>query len=135
MTYSPAGPGRALAKRLRMVQLIDLYGALLTARQQQLLREYFLDDLSLGEIANESAITRQAVSDSMRRATAELEYLEARLHLLFTRQRQARRRQALTTGVDALERVVTQLDGRLRGQAITSLRGALRRLRRTLAVE
>ncbi len=135
MTYSQAGHGRALAKRLRMAQLIDLYGALLMTRQQQLLRYYFLDDLSLGEIAREWAITRQAVSDSLRRATAELEHLEARLHLLSARQRQARRRQALTTGVDALERVVTQLDGRLKGQVLTSLRGALRRLRRTLAVD
>jgi predicted DNA-binding protein YlxM (UPF0122 family) len=117
------------------VQLFDLYGALLTGRQQQLLRHYFLDDLSLGEIAKQWSITRQAVSDSLRRATAELEHLEARLHLLAARQREARHRQAVATGVDALERVIIGLDGRLKGHALAALHGAVRRLRRTLSVD
>lgn len=125
-------PGVGLAQRLRIGQLLDVYGALLTVRQQRLLRRYFLDDFSLGEIASESGVTRQAVSDSLRRATAELERLEALLHLLAARQRQARRRQALESGVDAVERAIVGLDGRLNGQALSSLRGAVRRLRRTL---
>lgn len=52
--------------------LADLYGALLTERQRQLLRMYYDDDLSMGEIAAQAGITRQGVHDLLRRTLATL---------------------------------------------------------------
>ncbi len=125
---------RVLAERLRVAQLLDIYGRLLTDRQQRLVRSYFLDDLSLGEIAAQLTITRQAVYDSLRRATAELEHLEEILHLLTLRQQQVRQQQQLAERVDAVEHLVAGLDGRLRGEALEPLQEALLRLRQTLSV-
>ena len=42
---------------------------------------YYLDDLSLGEIAEEYDVSRQAVYDNVRRTEAMLEDYEAKLNL------------------------------------------------------
>jgi len=65
----------------RVNLLYDIYGPLLTRRQQELLRLYFSDNLSLGEIAAEYGISRQAVHDLIRRAVAAMEALESKLGL------------------------------------------------------
>jgi uncharacterized protein len=65
----------------RINLLYDIYGPLLTARQQEVLRLYFSDNLSLGEIAAEYRISRQAVYDLIRRALAAVETLETKLGL------------------------------------------------------
>ncbi len=72
---------RALAGRDRANRMFDAYGALLTPQQQRLLRRYYQDDLSLGEIAAQMRITRQAVHDGLRRALAAMERFEAALGL------------------------------------------------------
>ncbi len=72
---------RELASRDRANRMFDEYGALLTPQQQRLLRRYFQDDLSLGEIAGQMRITRQAVHDSLHRALAAMERFEAALGL------------------------------------------------------
>lgn len=72
---------RELAGRDRANRMFDAYGALLTSQQQRLLRRYYQDDLSLGEIAGQTRITRQAVHDSLHRALATMERFEAALGL------------------------------------------------------
>lgn len=61
--------------------LYDFYGPLLTARQQRVLELYYEQDLSLGEIAAELRVSRQAVHDTVRRAEEALERFEAKLGL------------------------------------------------------
>ena len=51
----------ALAKTNRINMLFDFYELLLTEKQQTFLKYYFHDDYSLGEIAAEFDISRQAV--------------------------------------------------------------------------
>jgi len=55
---------RSLSERMWVVRLIEAYGRLLTAHQQRILRLYYLDDLSLGEIAERLHVTRQAAADN-----------------------------------------------------------------------
>ena len=55
-------------KNLRLVVLFDTYGALLTKDQQNMFDLYYNEDLSLSEIAENEGITRQGVSDNIRRA-------------------------------------------------------------------
>ncbi|HBG09939.1 MAG: YlxM family DNA-binding protein [Limnochordia bacterium] len=69
-------------KTLRMSLLFDYYGPLLTERQQDIFQLYFNDDLSLGEIAEELRISRQAVYDTLRRVGLVLEDFEDKLGLL-----------------------------------------------------
>lgn len=71
-----------LTKTNRMNMLIDFYELLLTDKQQTFLKHYFYDDYSLGEIAAEFQISRQAVYEHIKRAEAALEDYEAKLQLL-----------------------------------------------------
>ncbi|MGI6143383.1 MAG: YlxM family DNA-binding protein [bacterium] len=71
-----------MEKVLRVAQLFDLYGDLLTERQQEFIRLYYEEDFSLGEIAITFKISRQAVHDTLRRAEALLEDWEEKLGFL-----------------------------------------------------
>lgn len=62
--------------------LYDFYGALLTPKQAALMELYFGQDLSLGEIAEEEGITRQAVRDHLLRAERQLMAFEEALGLM-----------------------------------------------------
>ena len=61
---------------LEMVLLFDYYGDLLTDRQKLCLDMHYNQDLSLGEIAQELSISRQAVYDNLSRAEALLKNME-----------------------------------------------------------
>lgn len=74
----------ALEKTNRVNLLFDFYEKLLTEKQQLFLKLYFHDDYSLGEIASEFSISRQAVYEHIKRAATVLEEYEAKL-LLFAR--------------------------------------------------
>lgn len=67
--------------RVRLNTLYDYYRDLLTIRQKELFELYFQYDLSLGEIAANLQISRQAVYDLLRRATKQLNYYEERLQI------------------------------------------------------
>lgn len=66
---------------MHVAVLYDFYGQLLTERRRELVELHYLNDLSLGEIAEEQGISRQAVHDQLRRAEEALEHYEARLGL------------------------------------------------------
>ncbi|MGG3466642.1 putative DNA-binding protein [Neobacillus pocheonensis] len=71
-----------LEKTTRMNYLYDFYYSLLTPKQQSYMSLYYLDDYSLGEIAEEYDVSRQAVYDNIKRTEAMLEEYEEKL-LLF----------------------------------------------------
>lgn len=73
---------QTLASRDRANRLFDTYGSLLTEQQRQLLQRYYQRDHSLGEIAEQMRISRQAVHDGLRRALAAMERYEAALRLI-----------------------------------------------------
>lgn len=77
-----------LERMLLVGRLFDLYGALLTARQQDCIRMHYLEDLSLAEIADEFGVSRQAVHDILNRAEQTLVRYEEKLHLLERRNRE-----------------------------------------------
>lgn len=71
-----------LEKTNRINLLFAFYERLLTEKQQTFLKYYFHDDFSLGEIAAEFEISRQAVYEHIKRAEQTLENYEAKLELL-----------------------------------------------------
>lgn len=71
-----------LEKTNRVNLLFDFYETLLTEKQQTFLKYYFHDDFSLGEIAAEFGISRQAVYEHIKRAEAMLDVYEEKLGLL-----------------------------------------------------
>ncbi|HHY20475.1 MAG TPA: putative DNA-binding protein [Bacilli bacterium] len=71
-----------LEKTFRMNYLFDFYQSLLTDKQRKYMSLYYLDDFSLGEIAEQFDISRQAVFDNIKRTEAMLEEYEEKLSLL-----------------------------------------------------
>ncbi len=71
-----------LEKTTRMNYLFDFYQSLLTPKQRSYMSLYYLDDYSLGEIAAEYNVSRQAVYDNIKRTEAMLEEYENKLLLL-----------------------------------------------------
>ncbi|MFJ8234390.1 putative DNA-binding protein [Ureibacillus sp. NPDC094379] len=70
-----------LEKTTRMNFLFDFYQALLTDKQRSYMELYYLDDHSLGEIAESYKVSRQAVYDNIRRTESMLEEYEEKLRL------------------------------------------------------
>ncbi|PKM82621.1 MAG: putative DNA-binding protein [Firmicutes bacterium HGW-Firmicutes-14] len=80
-----------MVKKIEQVALLfDFYGELLTEKQQDILSLYYEQDLSLGEIAREFAVSRQAVHDIIKRGEKILEGYEEKLKLVrkFTLERE-----------------------------------------------
>lgn len=66
---------------LYLSTLFDLYGALLTEKQQECLRMHLFEDFSLSEIGEALGISRQAVYDNIHRSEKALESYEKKLGL------------------------------------------------------
>ncbi len=62
--------------------LFAKYGELLTPSQKNIMRSYYEYNLSLSEIGENLDISRPAVSDALKKATAKLEKLESKLHMV-----------------------------------------------------
>ena len=63
-------------------QLLDFYGSLLTAHQREILSDYYANDYSMQEIAENHSISKAAVSDLINRCSRQLEGYEKKLKLI-----------------------------------------------------
>ncbi len=61
-----------MSKDLYISSLLDIYGRFLSEKQKSLTEHYYNEDLSLSEIAENEGITRQGVSDNIRRAEQKM---------------------------------------------------------------
>lgn len=71
-----------MEKITKMALLYDFYAQLLTKRQQNFFDLYYGNDYSLGEIAENYNVSRQAVHDTLKRADSMLQYYEKKLGLV-----------------------------------------------------
>lgn len=71
-----------LEKKNRMNLLYDFYYKLLTDKQKHYMELYHQEDLSLGEIAEQTKVSRQAIFEHLKRAERLLEEYEAQLSML-----------------------------------------------------
>lgn len=88
--------------RVAITWLMDFYGPLLTEHRREVARLYCEEDLSLSEIAEQLGITRQGVSDALRKARAQLIDYEEKLGL-------AARYRALTDQAEICMRSIAAL--------------------------
>lgn|SRR5699024_1477706 len=70
-----------LEKTTRINFLYDYYVSLLTEKQRNYLSLYYHEDYSLGEIAEQTKVSRQAVYDNIKRTENLLEHYEDNLKL------------------------------------------------------
>ena len=67
--------------------LLDYYGDLLTRHQREILDEYFNEDLSMNEIAENYMISKSAVQDLIKRTISQLNEYEKALGMIRTDQK------------------------------------------------
>ncbi len=69
-------------KNVEVCLLLDFYGNMLTERQKEIMNLYYEDNLSLTEVAEELNISKQGVSDCIKRSEKVLYDTEAKLQLM-----------------------------------------------------
>ena len=107
----------------RMTMLYDFYGELLTDRQKEFFDYYYNDDLSLAEIAENYAISRQGVRDTIVRAERTLEDVEEKTGLI----RRFHRTRAILGDINGLcGELETLNEQKLHDAALADLCGRLR---------
>ena len=68
-----------MEKNVKISILSDIYGKLLTEKQFEFIDDYYNNDLSLSEIAENNNITRQAVRDIIKKGEKKLFEYEEKL--------------------------------------------------------
>ena len=94
-----------MAKNLELSYLLDFYGDVLTEKQRDVMEQYYNDDLSLAEIAENFGITRQGVRDSIKRGEGILLDLEEKVGF-------AARHKDLQQKIEELAGLVRDVDSR-----------------------
>ena len=67
---------------IEMNILLDFYGKLLSYKQLRAMEMYYFYDYSLNEIADDLNISKQAVSDNLKRAESNLKEFDRKLNLI-----------------------------------------------------
>lgn len=71
-----------MEEKIKIGILFGIYGKLLTEKQYELLNDYYNNDLSLSEIAENNNITRQAVNDVINKGKNKLIEIEEKLSFM-----------------------------------------------------
>ena len=71
-----------MEKKIKISMLCEIYGKLLTEKQLVILNDYYNNDLSLTEIAENNNITRQAVLDNIKKGENKLFEFEEKLSFM-----------------------------------------------------
>ena len=101
-----------MEKAVYLSLLLDFYGELLTEKQREYAELYYTENLSLSEIAENDAISRQAVRDTLLRAEAALRETEEKTGL-------AERHTRLLREIGEAEELVERM-GRLNAEKLNS---------------
>jgi len=83
----------AFEQSLYVTALFDLYQDLLTEKQVAYMKDYYYDDLSLQEIAENHGVSRNAVHDQIKKTVKKLEQFE---HALSLYEKQEKRKKLLS---------------------------------------
>ncbi len=68
-----------MEEKVKISMLCEFYGTLLTKKQYEFINDYYNNDLSLSEIAENNGITRQAVRDIIKKGEKKLFEYEEKL--------------------------------------------------------
>ena len=76
-----------MEERVYIISLYDYYGKLLTEKQQKYFEDYYFDNLTMEEIAENDDISKNAVSKQLISIKEKLNYYEDMLKLNFNREK------------------------------------------------
>jgi len=70
-----------MEERDYLVILYDFYGELLNDKQREYFEDYYFNNLSLGEISENTGISRNAIHKGLKSAEEKLNFYEEKLNL------------------------------------------------------
>jgi len=68
-------------KNVYLINLYDIYGSLLTEKQQNYFEEYYFENLSLKEISENYDVTRNAIFNVLKETEDKEKYNEEKLNI------------------------------------------------------
>lgn len=92
-----------MEKKVKISMLCEIYGKLLTEKQLEILNDYYNNDLSLTEIAENNKITRQAVLDIIKKGENKLFEFEEKLSFMEKTIKQEKLLQEVLTELSKIE--------------------------------
>ena len=92
-----------MEKKIKISMLCEIYGKLLTEKQLAILNDYYNNDLSLTEIAENNNITRQAVLDNIKKGENKLFEFEEKLSFMEKTIKQEKLLQEVLTELSKIE--------------------------------
>ena len=92
-----------MEKKVEVSILCQIYGKLLTDKQYEFIDDYYNNDLSLSEIAENNNITRQAVRDVIKKAESKLFEFEEKLLIMKKMQKQEKQIQEIIAELDRIK--------------------------------
>ncbi len=92
-----------MEKKIKISMLCEMYGKLLTEKQLEILTDYYNNDLSLTEIAENNNITRQAVLDNIKKGENKLFEFEEKLSFMEKTIKQEKLLQEVLTELSKIE--------------------------------
>lgn len=76
-----------MEERVYYISLYDYYGKLLTDKQRKYFEDYFFDNLTMEEIAENDGISKNAVSKQIISIKEKLDYYEENLKLNYNKEK------------------------------------------------
>ena len=96
-----------MEKNIQISMLLSLYGKLLTEKQYEFLDDYYNNDYSLSEIAENNEITRQAVRDIIKKGEKKLFEYEEKLLFMEKTQTQEKKIQDILSELTKIKAELT----------------------------
>lgn len=112
-----------MKKTFEINNLLDFYGRLLSQRQSDAMKMYYREDYSLNEIAEDLDISKQGVSDLIKRSENNLYHFEETLHLLEKNSEQMKRNQRID---ESLLQLKAQLEEDYLKESVEEIRKLLK---------
>ena len=102
-TYDKKRSDVIVDKKVEISMLCQIYGKMLTEKQYEVINDYYNNDLSLSEIAENNNITRQAVRDIIKKGENKLFELEEKLAFMKRTMKQERKLQEILEELSKIE--------------------------------
>ena len=99
-----------MEKNVKISIMLDIYGKMLTEKQYKLLDDYYNNDLSLSEIAENEEITRQAVRDNLKKGENNLFEYEEKLGFMKKTIEQEEKVENIISEIELLEKNKSEKD-------------------------
>ena len=92
-----------MEKKIEISILCQIYGKLLTEKQYNFIDDYYNNDLSLSEIADNYGITRQAARDNIKKGENKLFEYEEKLGIMKTTMKNEKTIEEILLQINAIQ--------------------------------